>query len=223
MTDTSPEPYTPLLPSVIEECAALAVATLMPLVAADWSLLARGSEWTCQQALEHISGTVLFFAEDIDPTAPAQLPQQLQRDFATLSVPELLAALTHSAAILRRTLDALPPDARIAHVASMADIEGYTALTCEEILVHTWDITEVLGVTFHPPDALSRRIVARIFPWGPQGEQVDAWNALRWCAGRIALPGNPQLDGNWWRSSALLPADDPSRWDGRPNRPQWHV
>lgn len=50
--------------------------------------------------------------------------------------------------------------------------------------------------------------------WGPQGDEVDAWDALLWCAGRIALPGNPQLDGNWWRSAALLPADDPQRRDG---------
>ncbi len=221
MIDTGSAPYTPLLPSVIEECAALAVATLTPLVTADWTPLARGSEWSCHTALEHISGTVLFFAEDIDPLAPTQLPKHLQRDFETLSVPDLLEALTHSAAIVRRTLDAMPPDARIAHVASLADVEGYAALTCEEILVHTWDITEVLGVEFHPPDALSRRIVERIFPWGPQGDDVDAWDALRWCAGRVALPGNRQLDGDWWRSAALLPADDPLRWNGRPLRPQW--
>ncbi len=97
----------------------------------------------------------------------------------------------------------------------MADAEGFLAMGCAEILLHTDDIAAALGLPapFRPPADLCRRVVQRIFPWAPPETEADPWDALRWAAGRIALPGHDRLDANWWWHCAPL-----SEWDGTVHR-----
>ena len=89
----------------------------------------------------------------------------------------------------------------------MADATGWIAMACEEIVIHTDDIAQGLGLPFHPPDDLSRRITARIFPWAPA--DAEPWAALRWAAGRAPLPDRERLGPDWWWHCAPL-----SEWDG---------
>ena len=79
---------------------------------------------------------------------------------------------------------------------------------CAEILVHTQDISQGLDRAYRPPDALCQRVVARLFPWAPV--DVDAWSALRWATGRVALSGHGHLAANWaWHASPIV------EWDGK--------
>jgi hypothetical protein len=78
---------------------------------------------------------------------------------------------------------------------------------CAEILLHTDDIARGLGIAYQPPDGLSRRVVARLFPWAPT--DVDGWPALCWATGRIALPEHGRVEPDWaWHAPPV------GEWDG---------
>jgi hypothetical protein len=89
----------------------------------------------------------------------------------------------------------------------MADVSSWIALACEEIVLHTDDIAQGLGLGYRPPDDLSTDVLARLFPWAPTG--IDPWAALRWAAGRSALPDRERLGPDWYWHCAPL-----SEWDG---------
>jgi hypothetical protein len=89
----------------------------------------------------------------------------------------------------------------------IADPEGFLAMGCEEILVHTWDIAQGFGLPMEPPDEVARAVLHRLFPWAPTG--CSPWDAQLWCSDRIALPGSAKI-GHWgWHAAPL------SEWDGR--------
>jgi hypothetical protein len=78
---------------------------------------------------------------------------------------------------------------------------------CAEILLHTDDIVRGIGDPFQAPEALCRRVVARLFPWAPT--DVDGWSALKWASGRLTLSGRDPAPTDWaWHASPV------SEWDG---------
>jgi hypothetical protein len=81
------------------------------------------------------------------------------------------------------------------------------ALGCEEIVLHTADIAQGLKLPYRPPDDLSARILARLFPWAPN--DIDPWDSLCWATGRSALPDRARLGPDWYWHCAPL-----SEWDG---------
>jgi hypothetical protein len=121
-----------------------------------------------------------------------------------------------AAAILVDVVRAAPPGARGWHDAGMADASGFIAMGCEEILVHADDIAQGLGVSLRPPIDLAARVRSRLFPWAPA--DVDPWDALRWAAGRTALPGYPRLGPDWgWHCAPL------AEWGGTIAKAKWPV
>jgi hypothetical protein len=100
----------------------------------------------------------------------------------------------------------------------MADAEGFVAMGCDEILVHTGDIADGLGITAAPPTDLCARVLARLFPWAPKG--TDPWPTLLWANGRAPLGDRGRLDADWYWQCAPL-----SEWDGavkrRTKAPAW--
>lgn len=47
-------------------------------------------------------------------------------------------------------------------------------------------------------------MIARLFPdVTAELADVDPWAALRWCAGRIELPGHPRRDRWQWRGAPI--------------------
>ena len=112
-----------------------------------------------------------------------------------------------NAAILEHVLRAAPASARAFHPSGMADPSGFAGMSCDEILIHTADITGGFGIDFQPPDEICAKVLARLFPWAPT--DVGAWDSLRWANGRLALPGVAPQDANWrWHCAPL------SEWDG---------
>ena len=82
---------------------------------------------------------------------------------------------------------ALFPEARrqglAYHATGMTDAEGYLAMGCAEILVHTWDACRGLGDEFVGPSDLSSAILARTFPW--VHVEDSPWQTLLWAFGRV--------------------------------------
>jgi len=121
----------------------------------------------------------------------AYLPLDLVvRPDASLS--QLLEVVETAASLLVLALDSASPDARAWHFG-LTDPSGFATLGVNELLVHTWDIAQGLGLDFEPPAVLAQSVVDRLWTGSPEG---PAGRVLLWCTGRVALPGYPRV-GDW--------------------------
>ena len=203
-----------LEPGRLLEAAHLAQRTLAPAVERDWSVSAAGLEWDCRTTLDHMVSAPLFHATNL-----ALRSTEVQRGVRTrdpsASIADLVRVLEYSAAILARVAEAAPREARGSHPAGMADAEGFVAMSCNELLVHTHDIASALGLAYEPPLGLAEVVLRRLFPWAPPGAPV--WPSLLWATGRGVLPGRGPGSSDWMAHCAPL-----AEWDGHtiPRRPR---
>jgi hypothetical protein len=195
-----------LAPEDLSTASQICQATLNPALALDWSVLAGDLEWDCRRTLDHIVDALFLFSSYLATRATERRTPPRNGD-PSASPAQLLTAVDAAAAVFADVARAAPSGTRAFHPAGMADVSGWIALGCEEILLHTDDIAQGLGLPFRPPDDLSARLLARLFPWAPT--DVDSWAALRWAAGRAALPGHERLGPDWYWHCAPL-----SEWDG---------
>jgi hypothetical protein len=207
-----------ITPEDLRHCAALSRTALSTAMDRDWNTRAHDLDWTCRRSLDHIIDTLVFYASHLSTRATHRLPL-LRNGDPSSDVADLLVGMSIAAGLLADVAQAAPSDARAFHPAGMGDPEGFLAMGCEEVLAHTWDITESFGLPFQPPDNLCQRITRRIFPWAPH--DAPGWDALRWGAGRISLPHHPRLGADWWYHPAPL-----VEWDRsvkrRTSPPAWH-
>jgi hypothetical protein len=210
-------PQPNLVPDALLVAAAVIRSALEPALDRDWDVRAGDLEWSCRRTLDHIADALLLYTVHLATRATARRPPPRNGDPAATPA-DLLTAVESIATAFAEVARAAPPGTRAFHPAGMADVTGFLAMGCEEILVHTWDIAEGLGVPFAPPADFAARIVARIFPWAPA--YVPPWDALRWAAGRIALLGHARLGPDWYWHCAPL-----AEWDGTIKRrtapPAW--
>jgi hypothetical protein len=204
-------------PADLRQATDLLRSTLAPSMSADWSLPAGDLEWPCARTLEHVANATTRYALHLASRAAGPLPPPRRHD-PDLSVDDLLALASASAATLAEVAAAAGPEARGYHPAGMADAEGFLAMGCDEILVHGHDIATGLGTGITVPGDLCTRVVARLFPWAP--DDTDPWATLLWANGRAALGDRPRLDPDWhWWCAPL------AEWDGarkrRTNPPSW--
>lgn len=208
---------TELTPDDLLASASACRAALAPALECDWEVRARDMDWTCRRTLDHVVDVLFLYSAHLATLASSRRPPPRNGDLSA-SPAELLIAVESGAAVLAGVVRAAPSGSRAFHPAGMADATGFVAMGCEEILAHTWDIAEALGVTFVAPHDLAGRVVTRIFPWAP--EDAPPWDALLWAAGRIALPGHQRLGAEWFWHCAPL-----AEWDGSPRQrtapPTW--
>ncbi len=201
----------------LAKAAASCRTALEPALDEDWDARAGDLNWTCQRTLDHVVDTLFFYAVMLATRATVR-PTAARNGDAGRSPRELLEIVASAAAVLADVVRAAPPDTRAFHPAGMTDREGFVALGCEEILVHTYDIALGLGCPYDPPHELVERVLWRLFPWAPHNH--DAWLTLKWACGRVALPDRARLDPSWYWHSAPL-----SEWDGTVKRrtapPAW--
>lgn len=195
-----------LAPDDLRRSATVVRQALAPELERDWAVPAGDLAWSCRRTLDHIADSLFFYAAYVARRATGRLPMPRNGDHER-SLAELLDVVESAAAILAVAIEATPAGARIFHPAGMADRSGYSALGCEELLVHTADIAQGLGITFRPPDDLTERILARLFPWAPTNE--DCWAALLWATGHDTLPDRTRLGPDWYWHCAPL-----AEWDG---------
>jgi hypothetical protein len=120
---------------------------------------------------------------------------------------DLLRLVDLRAAVLGAVATAASQEARTVHVFGRPDAEGCVAMGCIEMLVHTDDVAQGLGVRFAPPADIVRQVLARLFPWAPT--DTDPWLTMQWATGRADLPGHARVGPDWaWFASPL------SEWDG---------
>jgi uncharacterized protein (TIGR03083 family) len=180
---------------------------LRPLRGRDWQVRVPELEWNCTETVRHMINAQLSYAAHFASRSTRRLA--IWRDVDPgLDVDALLDNLEAHISVLAAVIRDASPEARSWHNSGMTDRSGYGAISCDELLVHTWDIGRGLGETCELPGELCGRVVSRIFPmWVP----IDAApeDAFLWCNGRMALPGRPRLGPDWgWWSRPL------EEWDG---------
>jgi predicted DNA-binding transcriptional regulator YafY len=192
----------------VRRAADLLVEILAPLTDRDWSVTAGDLEWSARQTLEHVLEGLVFYARDLATPVLSLGEDELRLVAADgSSVASLIEGSAQAAAIVAVVVAGSPPDRRAFHPAGMADPEGFAAMACDEILVHTHDIARGFGVDLDPPDDLCAAVLARLFPWVSGDE--PPWDLLLWANGRTELPGHPRRAPGWrWHAA---PIDE---WDG---------
>ncbi|HLG70525.1 MAG TPA: hypothetical protein VK009_08895 [Chloroflexota bacterium] len=193
-------------PSHVVEAARVAQQVLRPAADKDWSVKAAGLEWDCRQTLDHTVGAPLFHGTNLAMRSTKRLANPRGAN-TSASIGDLIDALEYTATVLEQIALAAPPNARGFHPSGMATADGFCALSTNEILLHTHDIAQALGLSFEPPAALAELVVRRLFPWAPK--DAAPWAALLWAGGRGSLPGRESPGGSWMAHSAPL-----SEWDG---------
>ncbi|MEX2421758.1 MAG: hypothetical protein WD670_08075, partial [Actinomycetota bacterium] len=152
-------------PEDVRATASVCRRALEPSVDSDWDRPAGELEWSCRTTLAHVLAALLYYAINL-ATRSTELRNSGQAD-PSLPIAELLDALEGRAAVLAEVCAAARPGARGAHDWGMPDATGFSALACDEMLLHTSDIAMGLGVTFHPPRDVCARVLVRLFPWAP--------------------------------------------------------
>lgn len=191
-----------------EDVSAAAAASCVALGVPDriWSARAGELEWDCRRTLDHIVDATLFYATLL-ATRAHERRRPVRNGDGGASIPELLEAVVSAGAILAEVVRAAPDGTRAFHPAGMANASGFIGMACDEILVHTWDISCGLGVSFDADRDLCERVLRRLFPWAPA--QQDPWLDLLWANGRVELPGQARLAPDWYWHCAPL-----EEWDG---------
>jgi hypothetical protein len=195
----------PITGNDLRTTALVCRAALTPLVNSDWEQRAGDLEWSCHQTLVHICSALTYYAVNL--ATGSSEPRYSGLADPSLPVPELLDALEGRAAVLAVVCEAVPPTTRAAQTYGRSDPEGFAAMGCDEMIVHTADIAAGLDVPFDPPPDICARVLARLFPWAPRDE--DPWATLRWANGRASLGGRARLEPDWsWHGPPL------EEWDG---------
>jgi hypothetical protein len=150
-------------------------------------------EWSCWTTAAHVAHDLLACVEQLAARPDdAYLPFDLVvRDDASPN--DLLRIVTGCGRLLSNALAASEPVARAWHWGP-TDPSGFAALGVTETLMHTYDITQGLGISWHPPESLCRAVLSGSSPTlrrvirsrycsGPQGVQT--------CPATLAsLPGS---------------------------------
>jgi hypothetical protein len=197
-----------LEPDDLRLSARVCVATLTPARDRDWRVRAGDLDWDADATLNHVIYCLGYYAVHVAARATGPLPFEIGSLVSGHApVASRLAGLDAVAAVLADVIRSAPSAVQAYHPWGQANLEGFIAMGCDEILIHTDDIARGLGLAWQPPEALCRRIVARLFPWAPAAE--DPWSALRWANGRMALVGHARLGPDWaWQGGPL------AEWDG---------
>jgi hypothetical protein len=182
----------------VDQAVAEMVQALAPHESADWRRPAGTLDWSCWETAAHVAHDLLAYAGQLAARPDsAYLPFDLVvRDDAAPR--DLLHIVTGAGRLLSTTVAASSSSVRAWHWGP-TDPSGFAALGVNETLVHTYDITQGLGIRWHPPESLCAAVLTRLFPDAPGGDPVQA---LLWSTGRVELPGRPRLT-SWVLKAAV--------------------
>ena len=210
MSANPPDERSQLTPDDLRWAAQLVAEALAPALDRDWHVRAGDLDWDVYMTLDHVVDDMGYYAVHIATRAAGPVPFLTRSVLAgdpRVPAANLLAAVQATVAVLADVVTAVPREQRIYHAWGRSDVEGIIAMACDEILIHGDDVTRGFGLEWQPPEALCRRVLARLFPWAPVG--IDIWSALRWANGRTALQGYPRLGPDWrWQAAPI------AEWDG---------
>ena len=180
------------------------VAALRPATGRDWSARAGDLDWDCWHTAEHVGDCLLSYAAQLVARPDDRYVPFLANADKDAPPEQVLEFAEAGGRILAAVVRTTPQRTRAYHPTGRADPEGFAAMGSIEALLHGEDIAQGLGLAIDPPREVCARVLARLFPEvSPELSTVDSWAALRWCGGRIALPGRPRREAWKWRGAPL--------------------
>ena len=179
----------------VEEAVAEMVAVLTPHENVGWQARAGSLEWTCWETAAHVAHDLASYAGQLAGRATdGYLPFDLI--ITPGAVPREVLGVVSACGRLLSSAVASAGAGPVAWHWGMSDAAGFAAMGVAEALVHTYDITQGLGVPWRPPVPLCELVVARLLPDSPPGRASEI---LLWSTGRADLDGHPRV-GEWvWR------------------------
>ncbi|MFD0311812.1 GNAT family N-acetyltransferase [Streptomyces sp. NPDC127119] len=193
----------------VEEAVSGAVTALRGAVDRDWDVEAGRLEWSCRRTAEHIASDLVAYAGQL-AGRPADRYVPFDITFEECENPEdVLQVVEATGALLAAAVRTTPREARAFHPYPFrsANREGFAAMGVAEVLLHTHDIAEGLGIAYEPPAALCADVLTRIFPHVRPEPGPDHWRTLLWATGRGELPGRAPLATWRWSNNLVIPAE----------------
>lgn len=161
----------------------------------DWTVQAGSLDWDCRATASHIADALAFYAAHLGARSSHWLKFDVV-PHADATTGELARLIDAMSTLLAHVIEATPDGVLAFHHSGMWDKSGFAAMACLETLVHTGDVSAGLGIEFHPPQDLCRRIIERLF-LGDVSSEEDAWRLLWWGTGRGDLSGRKRLGADW--------------------------
>ncbi|MGW0842065.1 GNAT family N-acetyltransferase [Streptomyces sp. NPDC002787] len=186
----------------VREAVEHSLAVLGTVVERDWEGTRAGRlEWSCRGTAEHIASDLIAYAGQLAgrPTG-RYVPFEIAMEECEGNA-DVLEVIRTTGVLFAATLHTTPRSVRAFHPYPFraADREGFAAMGVTEVLLHTYDIAEGLGLPASasvPPVELCETVLARLFPHVRPGD--DPWATLLWATGRGELPGRaPVTEWRW--------------------------
>ncbi|MFE9683088.1 GNAT family N-acetyltransferase [Streptomyces sp. NPDC006285] len=193
----------------VEEAVSGAVAVLRGATDRDWGVRAGRLEWSCRRTAEHIASDLVSYAGQL-AGRPTDRYVPFDISFDECEGPEdVLQVVEATGVLLAAAVRTTPREVRAYHPYPFrsADREGFAAMGVTEVLVHTHDVAEGLGIAYEPPAALCADVLTRIFPHVRPEPGPDHWRTLLWATGRGELPGRAPLTSWQWNNNLVVPAE----------------
>ncbi|MFF3913244.1 GNAT family N-acetyltransferase [Streptomyces sp. NPDC001852] len=192
----------------VTEAVAGCTATLRAAVDRHWRAVRAGRvEWDCHTTAVHVADDLIAYAANLAGRAQdAYVPFELTLDEGTDNA-GLLHVIETTGALLAAAVRTAPPGARGFHPYPFrsADAEGFAAMGIAEVLLHTHDMAEGLGIAYAPPAELVTSLLACLFPHVQPGPAP--WPTLLWATGRGELPGRAPVTEWRWNNNLVIPAE----------------
>ncbi|SBT92002.1 Protein N-acetyltransferase, RimJ/RimL family [Streptomyces sp. DI166] len=191
----------------VRQAVAGSVALLRTAVDRDWEAVrAGGLEWSCRRTAEHIADDLIAYAGRLAARADSSVPFDLTVDDGAGNE-GVLQVIETMGALLVAAVRTAPRAVRAYHPYPFrsANRDGFAAMGVAEVLLHTRDIAEGLGLAYEPPAASAEYVLTTIFP--EVRPDPDPWRTLLWATGRGELPGRAPVTEWRWQNNLVLPAD----------------
>ncbi|MGW3915043.1 GNAT family N-acetyltransferase [Streptomyces sp. NPDC005070] len=190
----------------VEEAVASCATLLRAAAGHDWEGVRAGRlEWSCRRTAEHIAGDLIAYAGQLAGRATtAYVPFEIAMDEGTDNA-GVVDVIETTGALLAATVRTTPREVRAFHPYPFrgANREGFAAMGVAEVLLHTHDIAEGLGLPYEPPAELCAWVLGRIFPH-VRPEPDAPWSTLLWATGRGDLPGREPLTEWRWNNNLVI-------------------
>ncbi|MFD4530059.1 GNAT family N-acetyltransferase [Streptomyces sp. NPDC058470] len=188
----------------VSEAVTGSAALLRTVAGRDWEGVNAGRlDWSCRRTAEHICLDLIMYASRLAVRAPGFIPFELVMAHGADNA-GVVDVIETTGALLTAAIRTAPREVRAFHPSPFhsANREGFAAMGVAEVLLHTHDIAEGLGIPYAPPAELCEDVLTRIFPHVRPGP--DHWRTLLWATGRGDLPGRAPVTEWTWSNNLVI-------------------
>ncbi|MFD5476563.1 GNAT family N-acetyltransferase [Streptomyces hawaiiensis] len=189
----------------MERAVAECVGLLGAVAGRDWAGVRAGRlEWDCRQTAVHIAEDLIAYAGQLagrEQEAYSPFELSLEEGADNAGAVRVIGAM---GALLAAAVRTTPRDVRAFHPYPFrsANREGFAAMGVAEVLLHTHDMAEGLGLSYEPAPELCDFVLTRIFPHVQPGP--TPWLTLLWATGRAEPAGRAPVTGWRWSNNLVI-------------------